>query len=102
MSGELLQARGDTALLDEDQTQELRRGGRHLGSHTHGCSRVGGEAAAGRQLEVELALATRKLDAGPDDRSVGSRSGGGSHGSVIGGAKPVQTIQAAVHLGGQL
>jgi hypothetical protein len=63
---------------------------------------MGGDATVVRELEVELALATRKLDAGSNYSSVGPGSGGVGDSSVILSTKLVHAIDAAVHLCGHL
>ena len=44
---------------------------------------MGGDAAAVRQLQVELSLATRELNAGSNHSSVGLRSGGVVNSNII-------------------
>ena len=63
---------------------------------------MGGDAAAVRELQIELVLATRKLDAGINHTSVGLGLFGGIDGGVVPSAKPVQAIEAAVHISGHL
>lgn len=63
MLDDLLQSAGDPALLNQDQAQEIRTGLGNLGGNPYGRARIGSGTAAGRELEVELTLATRKLDA---------------------------------------
>lgn len=58
---------------------------------------MGSDAAAARQLQVELALATRKLDACSNYIGVCPWSGGICNRGVVVGAEDVQTIQSTVH-----
>ena len=59
---------------------------------------MGGDAAAVRQLQVELSLATRELDAGSNHSSVGLGSGGVVDSNIIPSTKLVQTIKATIYL----
>lgn len=67
----LLQRSRNTALLREDETEKLRRSSGHLSRDTHRSASVGGDTAAVGELKVELALATRKLNAGMVDSGIG-------------------------------
>lgn len=98
MANKLLQSCGNPALLNQDEAQELRRGGGHLGGHAQRSASVGGGAAEVGELQVELALATRKLDTGREHLGVGLWSSCSSNRSIIVAAKTVETIQAPVEL----
>jgi len=63
---------------------------------------MGSDAAAVRELQIELVLATRKLDACSNHTGVSLGFFGGIDGSIVPSAKPVQAIEAAVHLSGHL
>lgn len=63
---------------------------------------MGSDAAAVRELQIELVLATRKLDARSNHTGVSLGFFGGIDGSIVPSAKPVQAIEAAVHLSGHL
>ena len=93
----LLKRSRHAALLHQDQAEELRRGGGDLGGYTHWRASVGSGAAAARQLQVELALATRKLDAGSDHSGIRPRRSGVRYRGVVDAAQSIQTIQATVH-----
>ena len=71
MLDDLLQSACDPALLNQDQAQEVRTSLGNLGGNSHRGTRMGSGTAAGRELEIELALATRKLDASTQHNSTG-------------------------------
>lgn len=63
---------------------------------------MSGDAAAVCKLQVELALATRELDACRDHCSIGPGSRSSSNGSIVLSTKLVQAIEAAIQLSGHL
>ena len=70
---DLLQSACDPALLNQDQAQEVRTSLGNLGRNSHWSTRMGSGTAAGRELEIELALATRKLGASTQHSSTDPR-----------------------------
>jgi hypothetical protein len=83
------------AVLSQQQAQHLRSCGGHLGRHTNGGTRVGGDTPEVRELQVEGTLGARKLDAGTRDLSVnpsGLRATGSEDSLVIQAAEIVETI----------
>jgi hypothetical protein len=84
------------ALLYQDETKELRRSGGNLSSHTQWGTTMSGDPPVVRKLQVELTLATRKLDAGSAHIEVGTRGLNGSDSSIIPISELVETIDAAV------
>ena len=73
-----------------------------MGGNSKRSPGIGGDAAVVRQLQVELSLATRELDAGSNHSSVGLRSGGVVNSNIILSTKLVQTIKATIYLSGHL
>jgi len=59
---------------------------------------MGSGTAAGRELEVELALATRKLGASTQHSSTDLGIAGTGHSSIILGPEAIQPVELANHI----
>jgi hypothetical protein len=63
---------------------------------------VRGDTAVVSELQIELALAPRKLDAGSDNGGIGLGRSGVGNSLVVRGLEAIQAIDAAVHVGWHL
>ena len=94
---------GNTTLFGQNETQEVRGGGRSVGGQAHWGTGPRGVEPVGRKLVGEELLVPRQPNAGSLDQSVGFLGGGRSlDGGGVRVMQNIQTFDAAVKGGRDL